>query len=189
MAQAQQDQINETELPPAGTYELDVAHTTVEFVGRHMLSKTRGRFTDFKGRIVVGDTPESSSVDVEIDAGSIQTNTEKRDEHLKSGDFLELETYPTIAFKSTAVRRTGDDKFELDGDLTIKDVTRPVTLTGEFLGHGKGMQGDAMFGASARTTIDREEYGMTWNMAVEAGGVLVGKRVDIEIEVEAHKVG
>ena len=182
-------EITTAELPPAGTYELDTMHTTVEFVARHMLSKTRGRFTDFKGTIVVGDTPETSSVNVEIDAGSIQTNTEKRDEHLKSGDFLELETYPTLSFKSTGVRATGGGTFELDGDLTIKDVTKPVTLTGEFLGFGNGMQGDVMFGASARTTINREDFGMNWNMAVEAGGVLVGKKVDIEIEVEAHKIG
>jgi polyisoprenoid-binding protein YceI len=187
MAQAAQE-ITTTGLPPAGTYELDVTHTTVEFVARHMLSKTRGRFTDFTGAIVVGDSPETSSVNVEIEAASIQTNMDKRDEHLKSGDFLELETYPTLSFKSTAVRATGGDRFELDGELTIKGATKSVTLTGEFLGFGNGMQGNVMFGASARTTINREDFGMTWNVAVEAGGVLVGKKVDIEIEVEAHKV-
>jgi polyisoprenoid-binding protein YceI len=187
MAQAQKE-ITSTELPPAGTYELDIMHTSVEFVARHMLSKTRGRFTDFKGTIVVGDSAETSSVNVEIDAASVQTNVEKRDEHLKSGDFLEQETYPTITFKSTGVRATGGNEFELDGDLTIKDVTRPVTLEGEFLGFGNSPQDIVVFGASAKTTIDREDFGMTFNMAVEAGGVLVGKKVDIEIEVEAHKV-
>ncbi len=186
MSQAAKE-ISRTALPPAGTYDLDVTHSTVEFVARHLVSRVRGRFTDFNGQIVVRDTLEGSSVSVEIDAASIQTNTEKRDEHLKSGDFLELETYPTLSFTSTAVRALGGGGFELDGNLTIKDVTRPVTLTGEFLGFGNGVQGDIVLGASARTTIDREDYGMTWNMAAEAGGVMVGKKIGIEIEVEAHK--
>lgn len=188
MAQSAQ-QVTTAALPPAGTYELDDAHTSVEFVGRHMLSKTRGRFNAFTGTVVVGETPETSSVNVEIDAASLETDHEKRDEHLKSGDFLELEKFPTLTFKSTGVRATGGNGFELDGDLTIKDVTRPVTLVGEFHGFGKGMGDQIIFGASAKTSIDREDFGMTWNMAVEAGGMLVGKKVDLEIEVEAHKVG
>jgi polyisoprenoid-binding protein YceI len=175
-------------IPPAGTYELDVVHTVVGFVARHMLSKVRGQFTEFTGKIEVGETPEDSRVDVEIKAGSITTHTEKRDEHLTSGDFLEIETHPVLTFNSTAVRPTGGDSFELDGDLTIKDITRPVTLAGEFLGWGPDMEGEAMFAASAKTTIDREDWDMTWNMAVETGGFLVGKKVDLEIEVEAHRV-
>ena len=175
-------------IPPAGTYELDVAHTVVGFVARHMLSKVRGQFTEFTGTIEVGGSPEDSRVDVEIKAGSITTHTEKRDEHLTSGDFLEIEKHPLLTFRSTAVRPTGGTSFELDGDLTIKDITRPVTLAGEFLGWGPDMEGEAMFAASAKTTIDREDWDMTWNMAVETGGFLVGKRVDLEIEVEAHRV-
>jgi len=175
-------------IPPAGTYELDVAHTVVGFVARHMLSKVRGQFTEFTGTIEVGGSPEDSRVDVEIKAGSITTHTEKRDEHLTSGDFLEIEKHPLLTFKSTGVRPTGGTSFELDGDLTIKDITRPVTLAGEFLGWGPDMEGEAMFAASATTTIDREDWDMTWNMAVETGGFLVGKRVDLEIEVEAHRV-
>ncbi len=175
-------------IPPAGTYELDVVHTVVEFVARHMLSKVRGQFTEFTGTIEVGESPEDSRVDVEIKAGSITTHTEKRDEHLTSGDFLEIEKHPVLTFKSTGVRPTGGDRFKLDGDLTIKDITRPVTLSGEFLGWGPDMEGEAMFAASAKTTIDREDWDMTWNMAVETGGFLVGKRVDLEIEVEAHRV-
>ncbi len=120
---------------------------------------------------------------------SITTHTEKRDQHLMSGDFLETEQHPVLTFTSTAVRPTGGTSFELDGDLTIKDITRPVTLSGEFLGWGPDMEAEPMFAASARTTIDREDWGMTWNMAVEAGGFLVGKKVDLEIEVEAHRVG
>jgi polyisoprenoid-binding protein YceI len=176
-------------LPVLGTYELDLAHTAVEFVARHMLTKVRGRFTEFSGSIEVAERPEDSSVTVEIKTASIQTDTGKRDEHLKSGDFLLIEEYPLITFTSTAVRPTGGTNFELDGDLTIKDVTKPVTLTGEFLGAGPGMDGKTpMLAATARTTIEREDWGVNWNMAVETGGFLVSKKVDLEIEVEAHKV-
>lgn len=188
MAQALREGDSVT-LPATGTYELDVAHTAVEFVARHMLTKVRGRFTEFSGTIDVAERPEDSSVAVEIKTASIQTDIGKRDEHLKSGDFLLIEEYPTISFTSTAVRPTGGTSFELDGDLTIKDVTKPVTLTGEFLGAGPGMDGQTpMLAASARTTIEREDWGVNWNMAVETGGFLVSKKVDLEIEVEAHKV-
>jgi polyisoprenoid-binding protein YceI len=176
-------------IPPVGTYELDVSHSAVGFVARHMLSKVRGQFTEFTGTIEVGDSPEHSRVEVEVKTDSITTHTEKRDQHLMNGDFLEVEKHPVLAFTSTAVRPTGGTSFELDGDLTIKDITRPVTLSGEFLGWGPNMEGEPMFAASAKTTIDREDWDMTWNMAVEAGGFLVGKKVDLEIEVEAHRVG
>ena len=175
-------------IPPVGTYELDPTHTVVGFVARHMLSKVRGQFTEFTGTIEVGDSPQDSHVDVEVKTGSITTHTEKRDQHLMNGDFLDVEKHPVLTFRSTAVRPRGGTSFELDGDLTIKGITRPVTLSGEFLGWGPDMEGAAMFAASAKTTIDREDWGMTWNMAVEAGGFLVGKKVDIEIEVEAHLV-
>src|SRR3989440_3527585 len=175
-------------IPPVGTYELDPVHTVVGFVARHMLAKVRGLFTEFTGTIEVGDSPQDSSVEVEVRTGSITTHTEKRDQHLMNGDFLEIEKHPVLAFKSTAVRPTGGTSFELDGDLTIKDITRPVTLSGEFLGWGPNMEGEPMFAASAKTSIDREDWGMTWNMVVETGGFLVGKKVDIEIEVEAHRV-
>jgi polyisoprenoid-binding protein YceI len=105
-----------------------------------------------------------------------------------SGDFLEIE-YPVLTFTGTGVRLRGGTSFELDGDLTIKDITRPVILLGEFLGWGPDMEGKPMFAASAKTTIDREDWDMTWNMAVETGGFLVGKKVDLEIEVEAHRLG
>src|SRR5256712_12543888 len=176
-------------IPPAGTYELDTVHTVVGFVARPMLSKVRGEFTEFTGTIEVGDSPEDSRIDVEVKTGSITTHTEKRDQHLMSGDFLEIAKYPVLRFTSTAVRPTGGTSFELDGDLTIKDITRPVTLSGEFLGWGPDMDGKPMFAASAKTTIDREDWDMTWNVAVVTGGVLVGPNVDLELEVEAHHVG
>src|SRR2546425_5608058 len=175
-------------IPPVGIYELDPTHTVVGFVARHMLSRVRGQFTEFTGTIEVGDSPEDSRVHVEVKTGSIATHTEKRDEHLMSGDFLEIEKHPVLTFRSTAVRPTGGTSFELDGDLTIKEITRPVTLAGEFLGWGPNMEGEPMLAASAKTTIDREDWDMTWNMAVETVGFLVGKKVDLEIEVEAHRV-
>jgi polyisoprenoid-binding protein YceI len=182
-------EIEDLTMPVPGTYELDVFHTTVGFVARHMLTKVRGRFTDFSGTIEVAERPEDSSVAVEIKTASVQTDTGKRDERLKSGDFLLIEEYPSITFTSTAVRRTGATGFELDGDLTIKDVTKPVTLVGEFLGAGPGMDGETpMLAATAKVTIQREDWGVNWNMAVETGGFLVSKKVDLEIEVEAHKV-
>ena len=176
-------------IPPVGTYELDQTHTVVGFVARHMLSRVRGQFTQFSGTFEVGDSPEDSHVEVEVKTGSITTHTEKRDQHLTSSDFFEIEKHPALTFKSTSVRPTGGTSFELAGDLTIKDITRPVNLSGEFLGWGPDMEGKAMFAASAKTTIDREDWDMTWNMAVETGGFLVGKKVDLEIEVEAHRVG
>ena len=176
-------------IPPVGTYELDRVHTVVGFMARHMLSKVRGQFTEFIGTIEVGGSPQDSRVVVEVKTGSITTHTEKRDEHLMSGDFLQIEKHPVLTFTSTAVRPTRGASFELDGDLTIKDITRPVTLSGEFVGWGPDMEGKPMLAASAKTTIDREDWDMTWNMAVETGGFLVGKKVDLEIEVEAHRVG
>src|SRR5437870_1835502 len=144
MAQTSSE-VGTVQLPPPGKYELDVVHTSVEFVARHILSKVRGRFTEFSGTIEVAEKPEDSSVEVEIKAASLQTNQEQRDEHLKSGDFFELEKYPLITFHSTAVRPTGGNTFELDGELTVKDVTRTVTLTGEYLGTGIGMNGEPIF--------------------------------------------
>src|SRR6266498_2410506 len=141
-------------IPPVGRYELDLTHTVVGFVARHMLSKVRGQFTEFTGTIEVGDSPEDSRVDVEVKSESITTHTEKRDQHLKSGDFLEIEKHPVLTFTSTAVRPTGGLWFELDGELTIKNITRPVTLSGEFIGWGPNLQGEPMLAASAKTTID-----------------------------------
>jgi len=189
MAQAPSE-VGGIQPPPPGKYELDRAHTAVEFVARHMLTKIRGRFTDFDGTIEVGERPEDSQVVVEIRVASIQTNDERRDGHMKSGDFFELEKYPVMTFHSTAVRPTGGANFEIDGELTVKDVTRPITLKGEFLGSGPGMQeGSTILAATARARVNREDWGMTWNMIMETGGFLVSKDVDIEVEVEAMKVG
>jgi polyisoprenoid-binding protein YceI len=175
------------ELPPAGTYTFDPAHTTVEFIGTHMFTKTRGRFTEASGTIVIGETPETSSVEATIEAASLQSNVEQRDQHLKSPDFLHVERWPTITFKSTAFRHVGGRAFELDGELTVKDISRAVTLRGEFLGTAVNPFGKVSAGFTASTRFEREDFDMTWNMALEAGGFLVGKTVTVEVEVEALK--
>ncbi|HJX06599.1 MAG TPA: YceI family protein [Actinomycetota bacterium] len=176
--------VNGIELPPAGAYAFDKAHTTVGFVARHMLSKVRGRFTEFDGQVKLGDVVEDSSVQVDMKAESITTDNEGRDQHLRGEDFLEAETYPTLSFASTGFRAAAGNAFELDGDLTIKGETHPVTLKGEFLGWGPGMQGGTLASFTASTTIDREDWDLTWNVAVETGGWLVGKKVDIVIDAD-----
>src|SRR5919106_1722066 len=176
-------------LPPAGKYELDRAHTAVEFVARHILTKVRGRFTEFSGWIDVADKPEESSVEVEVKTASIQTNTEQRDQHLKSDDFLNVEKWPVMTFRSTAVRHTGGANFELDGELTIRDVTRPLTLSGEYLGTDTNPSSKTILAATAKATLEREDWNVSWNMALETGGFLVSRKVDLELEVEAIKVG
>ena len=176
--------INGIGLPPAGAYSFDKAHTTVGFVARHMLSKVHGRFTDFDGQVKIGEAVEDSSVTVEMKADSISTDNEGRDQHLRSDDFLEAEAYPTLSFTSTAFRPGEGTAFELDGDLTVKGETHPITLKGEFLGWGPGMRGGTLASFSAAATIDREDWDLTWNVAVETGGWLVGKKVDIVIDAD-----
>jgi polyisoprenoid-binding protein YceI len=185
MSQATVREVEGITLPPAGTYVFDEGHTQVEFVSRHMLTKVRGRFTAFDGAITIGEGPEDSHVEVEIDASSIQTNLEMRDEHLQSADFLDVERFPKLVFRSKELRLTGGNTFQIVGDLTIRDVTREVVLDAEFDGWGPGLQGGVMAAFSARTEIERADWDMTWNMAVETGGLLVGKTVRIEIDVEA----
>ena len=182
-------EIDGVSVPPAGKYELDPSHTEVGFVARHMLTKVRGRFTDFSGTIEVGDTPETSSVEVEVKTGSVQTNFQQRDDHLRSADFFETDAHPVMTFRSTAIRHTGGTSFELDGDLTIRDVTKPITLEGELLGWGKDPYENTFFSAEAKTTVEREDWDLTWNMAVETGGFLVSKKIDLVIDLEAKKVG
>lgn len=175
-------------LPQPGTWKIDPAHTTVEFVARHVLSRLRGRFEAFSGTIKVGERPEDSRVEVDIDAASIQTNTEDRDNHLRGPDFLDAEQHPRITFRSTAVRPGKGSEFEVDGDLTIRGVTRPVTLAAEYVGLSKDPWGNDLVAFSANTEIDREDWDLTWNVAIESGGVLVGRKVRIELEAEAQLV-
>lgn len=174
------------DVPLPGTYALDTAHTTIEFVGRHlMITKVRGRFTDFSGQIVIGEAPEDSSVDVTIQAASVDSSDEKRDGHLRSPDFLDVERYPTITFRSTEVKVHEDGTAKVSGDLTVKGVARPVTLDVEFDGAQADPWGGQRLGFSAQTQIDREDWGLTWNVALETGGVLVGRQIRLEFNVEA----
>lgn len=168
------------------TYSIDPAHTTAEFVVRHMMiSKVRGRFTSVAGTIEVPDgTGVPAAVAVTIDAASIDTREEQRDAHLRSADFLEAETYGQITFTSTGVDGSGD-AFKVRGDLTIHGVTREVVLDTTFEGRGSDPWGNERIGYEAHTKISRKDFGLGWNQALEAGGVLVGDEVKIELNVEA----
>jgi polyisoprenoid-binding protein YceI len=173
-------------IPTPGTFDIDAAHTRVGFVARHlMVSKVRGSFTDVSGQITVGEDPVASGVTAIIQANSITTGVEQRDGHLRSGDFLEIEKYPTLEFHGTGLTPTGGNEFTVTGDLTIKGVTRQVELAVEFEGLVRSPWGKDVIGFTATTEIDREDYGITWNQALETGGVMVGKKIKIEIEGEA----
>lgn len=178
--------IEGAELPVAGKYTLDQAHTTVGFVVRHlMVSKVRGGFTDFAGTIEIAENPAESHVEVTVQTASIDTRESQRDTHLRSGDFFEVERFPVLTFASTEVARY-DDHWRMDGKLTIKDVSRPVSLEVEFNGASQDpWAGTTRVGFSAWTEINREDFGLTWNAALETGGVVVAQKVRIEIEAEA----
>jgi polyisoprenoid-binding protein YceI len=174
------------DLPGPGLWEIDPAHSSVEAVARHMMvTKVRGRFKSFSGTISVGDTPEESSADVTIDAGSIDTDEPSRDEHLRSGDFLDVANHPTLDFAGRSVRHLEGPRYEVEGYLTIRGVTRPVTLDVEYLGKSTDPWGQERALFSARAQLDREQFGITWNQALEAGGVLVSRKLGVEIEVSA----
>jgi polyisoprenoid-binding protein YceI len=170
------------------SWNFDLAHSGVHFWVRHvMVSKVHGRFLKWSGTLAFDDAnPAASHVEIKIDAGSIYTEEPKRDGHLKSADFLDVEKYPHIDFKSTAVERVGEE-FRVTGDLTIHGVTRPVALEVEYAGRVKDPWGGERVGFSAKTAISRKDFGLTWNVVLEAGGVTVGDKIEIAIEVEAVK--
>ncbi len=170
-----------------GTWELDPAHSEVSFSVRHMMiSKVRGSFGVKKATIVAPENPLDTVITASVDVTSIDTKDEGRDTHLRSGDFFDVETYPTMEFASTGVRLQDGD-FLVDGDLTIRGVTKPATFEVEFGGFGVDPWGNQKAGATAKTVIDREEFGLTWNAALETGGVLVGKDVTIELDLQGAK--
>lgn len=172
-------------VPEAGTYEIDASHSVVEFVVRHLgLSRVRGRFNEFAGTLHIGDDVESSSVQATIQAASIDTRDADRDAHLRGGDFLDVEANPTLEFRSTALRHEAG-QWLLDGELTIAGTTRPVTLDVDFEGGAKDPWGNTRVGFEAETKVNREDFGLTWNQALETGGWLVGKEVKLELSVEA----
>ncbi len=171
----------------SGTYTLDPAHSRIGFVARHaMVTKVRGSFNDFTGAAVLdGDNPANSTATVTIQAKSIDTRNAQRDEHLRGNDFLAMDEYPEITFVSTAVRQTGADEFELTGDLTIRGVTRPVAIPFTFEGAATDPFGNFRAGFEGSVTINRKDYGVTWNAALEGGGVLVSDKVTLEFEISA----
>lgn len=172
-----------------GTWSLDPTHTQIGFVARHaMVTKVRGSFNDFEGTAVVdGSNLGASKVDVTIQTRSIDTRNTDRDTHLRGNDFLAMDEYPTITFTSTDVRATGDDEFEITGDLTIKGVTKSVTIPFEFEGAATDPFGNQRAGFEGTVTINRKDFGVTWNAPLEAGGVLVGDKIVLEFEVSAIK--
>lgn len=168
------------------TYQIDAAHSEAAFTVRHLITKVRGRFSDFAGTIDFdAANPEQSRVTFTIQAASIDTNQKDRDAHLRSPDFFETETYPTITFVSTAIKATGTDTFAVQGRFTIRDVTTDITLPVTYLGKAKDPWGNERIAFEAEYTLNRKDYGLTWNAALETGGFLVGDDVKITLSVQA----
>lgn len=168
------------------SWKIDSAHSEVNFAVRHMMiSKVRGQFEQFDGTIEFDpDRPAETRVEVHIDVASINTREEQRDNHLRSADFFDVENYPTMTFRSTDVEVTGEDLARLTGELTIRDETHSVSVDVEYAGLAKSPWGTTSAGFSARTSLNREDWGLTWNQPLETGGWLVGKEVEIFIDVE-----
>lgn len=172
---------------PTGTWTVDPTHTTVGFVARHMMvSKVRGSFAAFTADITIADDPLASTLSAEVQMDSIDTGNEDRDNHLRTNDFFDIANHPTMTLRSTGFSVDGDD-YVMDADLTIRGVTRPVRFELEFDGIGQDPWGGTRAGFSARTTINRKDFGIEWNTALETGGVLVGEKVQIELDVQLVK--
>jgi polyisoprenoid-binding protein YceI len=172
--------------PAVGTYDIDVSHTRVGFAVRHMaVSKVRGEFQEFAGTLELAEDPVDSKIEVTIQAGSVNTNDENRDNHLRTSDFFDTEHHPVWTFTSTAVRPVTATEWHVDGDLTIRGVTRQVTLDATLEGVVKDPYGNHRVGFSATTSIVRDDFGVSFNGVMEAGGLVVAKKVDIDLELEA----
>lgn len=170
-------------------WNIDTGHSGVHFTARHMVvAKVRGVFSRWEGVIDFDEQdPSLSKVSVRIEAASIDTREEKRDAHLRSADFLDAEKFPHITFESTKVEKRGENEYAVTGNLSIHGVTRPVVLEAEYLGGGKDPWGQERIGFHAKTTINRKDFGLNWNQMLEAGGVLVGDKLEIELDIEAVK--
>ena len=168
------------------TWKIDPSHTTIEFAAKHMMITTvKGRFVDVEGTIVADEQNfAESEVTATMKAASIDTRSDQRDTHLRSGDFLDVENFPDVTFRSTRIEGT-KESFKLTGDLTIRGVTRPITLDVTFEGTGKDPWGGTRSSFSASGKFDRRDFGLTWNVALEAGGILVSNEVKIQIEAQA----
>ena len=170
-----------------GTYAIDPTHSRIGFVARHaMVTKVRGSFNEFEGSgYFDAENPDNSHLNLTIQAASIDTRNADRDGHLRSNDFFDMEKYPEITFASTAVTQVDDDNYRVTGDLTIKGVTNPVTVDFEYTGTAVDLYGNHRLGFEGKTTVNRKDWGITWNAGLEAGGVLVGEKVTLEFEVSA----
>jgi polyisoprenoid-binding protein YceI len=174
------------EIPEPGDWQLDPVHTSVEFVARHlMVTKVRGKFTDVSGTIHLAEEPAESWVEAKIDPVSVETGDEQRDAHLRSPDFFDVERYQDITFRSTEVEGSSPSHFLVHGDLSVHGITRPVALEVEYHGVTSDPWGGRRAGFSASTELNREDFDLTWNIALEAGGVVVGKKIRLEFEIEA----
>jgi polyisoprenoid-binding protein YceI len=172
-----------------GTYTLDPTHTRIGFVARHaMVTKVRGSFNEFEGAVVLdGTNPAASTAKVTIQAASIDTRQVQRDEHLRSNDFLAMEQFPTITFVSTAIEQTSDVEFDLTGDLTIKGITKAVTIPFTYEGAATDPYGNLRVGFEGSVVIKRSDYGVSFNAALETGGVLISEKITLEFEISAIK--
>lgn len=181
--------MSEATMTQTRTYTFDEAHSTARFWVRHMMiSKVHGEFSDLTGRVAFAPSaPEEATVEANIGVASLTTNQDQRDAHLKSADFFDAEKFPAIHFKSTSIRKTGDEAFDVTGDLTIHGVTKPVTFKTTITPEVKNPNGGYKIGFSVTGMLNREDFGMTWNQALEAGGVLVGKEVNFEIDGEMDR--
>ena len=176
--------VNGNELPAPGVWTVDPHHAEVGFVGRHfMMTKVRGRFTAVNGEVRIADRPEDSSVAATIEMASVFSGDDARDENLRSPDLFDVERYPEARFTSTEISWSGTQG-EMTGELTIKDVTRPVTLQVSYVGHASDPWGNDRAGFEAHGRIDRENWGLTWNMLLESGGLMISKEIDLEIHLE-----
>lgn len=172
----------------AGSFEIDPAHSEIGFVARHaMVTKVRGSFTQFNGSVSTEENLENASIYVEIDAASIDTRNDDRDGHLKSADFFDVENFPQITFASTKVEASGDDELIVTGDLTIKDVTRPVTIEFTFSGEAVDPWGQTRLGFEGSTTINRKDFNLTWQTPLDNGGVLVSEKITLNFSISAIK--
>jgi len=168
------------------TYAIDKMHSDVTFQVRHLLTKVRGRFTDFAGTVSFDqEHPEQSSASLTIDASSVDTGTPDRDTHLRSDDFFAAVTHPTLTFTSSRVVKTGDETYDVAGTLTIRGVTKEITLPVTYLGTAKDPWGNVRAGFETSLTINRKDFGLTWNAALETGGFLVGDEVRINLSIQA----
>jgi polyisoprenoid-binding protein YceI len=170
-----------------GRYDIDAAHSRLGFVARHaMVTKVRGQFTDVTGRLYLDEEdPSRSTAEVDVQVASVNTGNGQRDEHLRGPDFFHVEENPLMTFRSTKAEALGDDNYRLTGDLTIKGVTRPVTFDLEHTGAARDPWGNLRVGFEGRTTINRKDWGLAWNVALEAGGFLVSDKITIELDIAA----